>query len=63
MNKTLVIWFKNGNTAYFERVTGFNETCSGPELVIRFNYFGVASQVERNANFNKNTIAGFALED
>lgn len=62
MNKTLVIWFKNGATSYFERVENFEHEWINTDR-ISFDYFGVRSQVKRHAVFNFKTIAGFALED
>lgn len=58
-NKTLAIYFENGSTAYFERVTDFVIV----EDTIGFKYFGVSSQVKRKAVFNCDVIAGFALEE
>lgn len=58
-NKTLVIWFENGGTAYFEQVTNFTIE----ENVFGFNYFGVHSQVGRRAVFNFDNVAGYALQD
>ena len=57
-NKTLIIWLKNGNTCKFEKVKGFHESAEQ----IEFYYFGVSTRVEREATFQKNNIAGFALE-
>ncbi|SEU02492.1 hypothetical protein SAMN04487821_1543 [Enterococcus malodoratus] len=62
MNKTLVIWFKNGSTSYFERVENFEHEWKNTDM-ISFDYFGVRSQVKRHAVFNFKTIVGFALED
>ena len=66
MNKSLVIWFKDGKTAYFEQVTNFVEFCSdfkADVAYIKFSYFGVTSQVKRAAQFNLNQIAGYAIEN
>lgn len=56
--RTLVIWFKNAETAYFSGVTGFSQGT----IEIGFSYFGKETQVQRNAIFNRETIAGYALE-
>lgn len=61
--QTLVIWFKNGNTAFFQKVSDVE---SGIEEVgcetVTFKYFGQSTQVERQAIFNLENIAGFALD-
>lgn len=56
--KTLVIWYKNGTTSYFENVSNFTA-----DYILSFNYFGISSQKQRTATFNLNNIAGYALED
>ena len=62
--RSLVIWFKNGNAAKFEQVENFvNETASTGKSYIRFSYFGVSTQVKRQAVFVTDNIAGFALEE
>lgn len=58
-NETLVLWFKNGNTAFFEKV----ENLYIAEGYLRFEYFGVSSQTKRGAFFNIENIAGFASSD
>lgn len=55
---SLVIYFKSGETAMFKNVSNVND--NGKEL--RFNYFGESTQVNREANFNRSCIAGFAKE-
>lgn len=57
-NKTLIIWLTNGNTCKFEQVENFREYKNS----ITFTYFGVSTQVEREAEFMKSNIAGYALE-
>lgn len=57
--KTLIVWLKSGNTCKFELVKDFQD---GLEE-FKFSYFGVSTQVRRNAVFLKNNIAGYALED
>lgn len=59
-DKTLIIWLKNGNTCKFERVENFQDD-QGDYLF--FKYFGVSTQVEGNAIFLKENIAGYALEE
>lgn len=61
MNKTLVIWFENGTTSYFEKVENFKHEWMNTNM-LSFDYFGISSQVKRHAVFNFKTIAGFALE-
>ncbi|MFW8619694.1 hypothetical protein ACF3OA_13320 [Enterococcus thailandicus] len=61
--KSLIIWNKNGSTMKFEKVTNFkNAYLSSGELRISFDYFGVSTQVKRNAVFFIKSIAGYALE-
>lgn len=57
-NQTLIIWLMDGTTCKFERVEHFREY----EEDIKFFYFGVLTQVEREATFMKHSIAGYALE-
>ena len=57
-NKTLIIWLSNGGTCHFEEVTELREH----DNYISFNYFGVSTQVSRKAVFQRNNIAGYALE-
>ncbi|APZ81913.1 hypothetical protein STR01_49 [Streptococcus phage Str01] len=52
----VVIYFKNGNTAYFKDV----EDYSADNLNIVFSYFGVSSQERKSATFYKDSIAGIA---
>lgn len=59
MSDTLVIWFENGNTSYFENVTEFEAT----DNILSFKYFGVRSQTNRGATFILNNIAGFAIQE
>ncbi len=53
---SVVIYFKNGNTAYFKDVKELVED----KHIVRFSYFGVSSQERKLANFYKDSIAGFA---
>ncbi|MGY3766832.1 hypothetical protein ACWOAH_09935 [Vagococcus vulneris] len=55
---TIVIYFKNGGTALFNQVEEF-KTESG---VVSFKYFGVSTQVKRQAMFVIDNIAGFAKQ-
>lgn len=57
--KSLIIWLIDGNTMKFENVKNLRDI----GLELRFNYFGISTQVAREAVFNKNNIAGFALEE
>lgn len=57
-NSTLIIWLNNGNTCKFEQVEILQETGD----VIKFQYFGVSTQVKRTAVFHRENIAGYALE-
>lgn len=54
---TLAIWFRNGETAYFTGVEDFGSFSS----TIEFRYFGKETQITRDAVFNRNVIAGFAI--
>lgn len=58
MDKSVIIWFKNGKTAMFKNVEEFN--CDGDE--IKFNYFGESTQVKRTCLFNRSDIAGCAVQ-
>ncbi|MDT2735433.1 hypothetical protein P7H24_13280 [Enterococcus thailandicus] len=57
--KSLIIWLNEGQTLKFENV----ENLENNESELKFDYFGVATQVKRKAVFNQINIAGFALED
>lgn len=59
IEKTLAIYFKDGSTAYFEKVENFELK----KLTIQFDYFGVSSQTKRNAFFILDNIAGFAISE
>ncbi|WP_317334149.1 hypothetical protein [Streptococcus orisratti] len=52
----VVIYFENGNTAYFKDVEDYNTNA----LNISFTYFGVSSQERKSATFYKDSIAGIA---
>ncbi|PNS45098.1 hypothetical protein [Streptococcus suis] len=51
-----VIYFKNGNTAYFKDVEDYETDAEN----ICFSYFGVSSQERKKAFFYKESIAGIA---
>lgn len=53
----VVIYFKNGNTAYFKKVEDYD----ADDLNITFTYFGVSSQERKSATFYKDGIAGIAI--
>ncbi|HFZ6679561.1 TPA: hypothetical protein ACJS0G_001611 [Streptococcus agalactiae] len=55
----VVIYFKNGNTAYFKDVEDYNPDA----LNISFTYFGVSSQERKTAVFYKDSIAGIAKSE
>ncbi|EHL13136.1 hypothetical protein HMPREF9629_00436 [Peptoanaerobacter stomatis] len=55
----LAIYFNNGNVAYFKEVKGFEET----KNEIKFAYFGQASQLDRQAKFLIENIAGWSLSE
>ncbi|MCH4169403.1 MAG: hypothetical protein LKF42_09120 [Streptococcaceae bacterium] len=57
--KSLIIWLKEGQTLKFEKV----EKLENNDNELKFDYFGVATQVKRNAVFNQINISGFALEE
>ena len=52
----VVIYFKNGNTAYFKDVEDYKPNAEN----IYFTYFGVSSQERKKATFYKDSIAGIA---
>lgn len=57
--KTLVIWTVKGTTLFFESVTELKNT----DTELKFNYFGVSTNVKRSATFNQINVMGFALEN
>ncbi|WP_301357544.1 hypothetical protein [Enterococcus spodopteracolus] len=59
-DKSLIIWNKDGSTMKFEKATNFQWTWQND--TITFEYFGVSTQVKRNAVFFIKNIAGYALE-
>ena len=52
----VVIYFKNGNTAYFKGVEDYKQNAEN----IYFTYFEVSSQERKKATFYKDSIAGIA---
>ena len=56
---TLVIWLKNGQTLYFNKVRDLWELSDR----LAFTYFGMETQVRREANFKLDCIAGYAVEE
>lgn len=50
----VAIYFYNGNVAYFKGVTDLKNQ----DGTIEFNYFGVASQKHKKAQFAQEHIAG-----
>lgn len=50
----VVIYFKNGNTAYFKDVEDYNTNA----MNIFFTYFCVSSQERKSVVFYKDSIAG-----
>ncbi|MEQ7241440.1 MULTISPECIES: hypothetical protein [Enterococcus] len=56
--RTLIIWLLRGETLKFEKVTNLENNDSE----LKFEYFGVSTQVKRSAVFNQVNISGFALE-
>ncbi|EMF0195285.1 hypothetical protein NYG43_002203 [Enterococcus hirae] len=56
--KTLIIWLLKGETLKFEKVTNLENN----DNELKFDYFGVSTQVKRSAVFNQVNISGFALE-
>ena len=52
----VVIYFKNGNTAYFKDVEDYKQNAEN----IYFTYFEVSSQERKKATFYKDSIAGIA---
>ena len=53
----VVIYFKNGNTAYFKDVEDYKPDDEN----IYFTYFGGSSQERKKATFRKYSIAGIAM--
>lgn len=56
--KTLIVWLIKGETLKFEKV----ENLENSDTELKFDYFGVTTNVPRSAVFNQINIAGFALE-
>jgi hypothetical protein len=48
-----------GRTYFFKNITNLIHTTQG----IRFNYIGVATGVERTAEFNNTSMVGYALAE
>lgn len=59
--KSLIIWLKDGQTMKFEDVKYF-EIDNRWVDTITFNYHGVSTNVRRDAVFNIDNIAGYAIE-
>lgn len=57
MNKSLIVWLKNGQTCKFEQLSNLLFTAT----TIEFNYFGVSTQEHRSAVFNKADIVGYSV--
>ena len=55
----LIVYFTNGTTARFQSVENFND--NGPKVM--FKYFGISTQMYRRAEFNKNIIAGYVVNE
>ena len=56
--KSLIVWLLEGETMKFEGV----ENLENNDNELKFDYFGVSTQVKRSAVFNQINIVGFALE-
>lgn len=56
---TLVVWLKNGKTLHFNGVREWWVT-SGQ---LAFAYYGMETQVRREAHFRLDSIAGYAVEE
>lgn len=54
----LCIWHIDGDTSYFLNV----ENLETSDKVIKFDYFGQASQKQKRATFNLDQIAGWSIE-
>lgn len=59
-NKTIMNYFENGKTAYFEQVTNVDVNENN---TLNFNYGEVHSRVNRFAFFTFNFIAGCSTTD
>lgn len=58
----VAIYFESGNTAYFHKVKNFIEQLdANDKRTISFDYFGIASQQHKHAQFNNEKIAGYAV--
>lgn len=55
----LIIWTNMGRSLIFENVTNFGFTSQG----IEFDYVGASTDVERHANFNNTSMAGYATTE
>lgn len=56
---TLVVWLKNGKTLYFNGV----RELWGTSDKLAFAYYGMETQVRREAHFRLDSIAGYAVEE
>lgn len=57
MEKSLIIWTKNGQTLKFEKVYYLKED----DRTLSFQYHGVSTNTTREARFNLVEVLGFAI--
>lgn len=57
MEKSLIIWTKNGSTLKFEQVRGLKQD----DRTLSFQYHGVSTDTTRDAAFNLLEIIGYAI--
>ena len=55
----LIIYAINGTTMRFQQVKDFKKY----DDCIKFSYFGVATNMKRNAEFYRKNILGYALSE
>lgn len=60
----IAVYFKNGSVAYFKEVENFSKLIGiddEAEVSITFDYFGIASQQRKRAEFYIKNISGYAV--
>lgn len=60
----VAIYFQNGSVAYFKEVENFSTSIGiddEAEVSITFDYFGIASQQRKRAEFYISNISGYAV--
>lgn len=59
MSPILTLWFTNGDTAQFQKVTEVSD--NGRRL--KFNYFGISDKSAKQATFFIDRLSGYAISE